>query len=80
MRTNTEKGLGGVIRGRRTARKMTLAQLGQAAEIDVSQLSKIERGLCRTSVETYDRIAAALGWTPSVLWQHATRGPRGRAA
>jgi transcriptional regulator with XRE-family HTH domain len=79
MRTGTEKGLGDVIRSRRTARKMTLAQLGEAAEIDVSQLSKVERGLCRTSVETYDRIAVALGWTPALFWQHATRSPRSAA-
>lgn len=80
MRTGTEKALGDVIRSRRAAKKMTLAQLGAAAQIDVSQLSKIERGLSRTSVDAYDRIAVALGWTPALFWQHATRSSRVRAA
>jgi transcriptional regulator with XRE-family HTH domain len=79
MMDGTEKKAGDTIRARRTARKMTLGELGSAAGIDVSQLSKLERGLCRTSVETYDRIAEALGWSPAEFWRKATKAPH-RAA
>ncbi len=51
---------------------MTLGDLGRAAGIDVSQLSKVERGICRTSVNAYDRIAGALAWTPAAMWRAAT--------
>ena len=72
MRTDTEKSLGVAIRSRRVSRKMTLTALGQATGIDVSQLSKVERGICRTSVDAYDRIAEALGWTPAAMWRAAS--------
>jgi transcriptional regulator with XRE-family HTH domain len=72
MKTDTEKALGAAIRARRRARNMTLAELGRAAGIDVSQLSKIERGRSRTSVDAYDRIAAALEWAPASMWRSAT--------
>lgn len=73
MKPTTQKHIGEAIRARRDARRMTLQQLGDAAEIDMSQLSKVERGLCRTSVEAYSRIAAALGWSVADLWRHATK-------
>lgn len=73
MESTTEKALGEAIRARRNALKMTLEKLGTEAGVDVSQLSKIERGICRTSFPTYDRIAKALSWTPAAMWRHATR-------
>lgn len=80
MKTDTEKAVGALIRARRDARRMTLRELGDAAQIDVSQLSKIERGICRTSFEAYERIAAALGWSASQLWRRALVGSVGAAA
>jgi transcriptional regulator with XRE-family HTH domain len=76
MKPDSEKALGDVIRSRRLAKKMTLEALGDAAGIDVSQLSKIERGLCRTRVDTYGRIALALGWTPAAMWHAASASSR----
>lgn len=70
---------GAAIRTRRKALKMTLGQLSRASGVDVSQLSKLERGLCGTGVDTFDRIATSLGWTPAEFWRHATRVPH-RAA
>jgi transcriptional regulator with XRE-family HTH domain len=69
---DTEKTLGSAIRARRKGRKMTLSQLALLSDIDVSQLSKIERGVCRTSFAGYDKIAKALGWTPALMWRAAT--------
>lgn len=79
METDTAKQTGGVIRSRRKALKMTLGQLSEAADIDVSQLSKLERGVCGASVATINRIAAALAWSPAEFWRHASKVP-GRAA
>lgn len=72
MRADTEKALGHAIRHRRKSRKMTLTALAVLSEIDVSQLSKVERGICRTNLPTYDLIARALGWTPAEMWRAAT--------
>jgi len=72
MRTDTERNLGAVIRARRLTMKMSLVQVSRATGVDISDLSKIERGLSRTSVARYDRIAKALSWTPAQMWGAAT--------
>lgn len=69
---DTERNLGAVIRARRLARGMTLVEVGHLARLDYSTLSKVERGLARIPVPTYDRIAIALGWTPARLFGAAT--------
>lgn len=49
------------MRALRAQRKLTLVELAGRVRMDVSQLSKIERGVCGTSPEGYERIALALG-------------------
>lgn len=68
MRTNTEKTLGAAFKARRLALKLPLRIVAAQAQIDVSQLSKIERGIARTEVPKYERIAKSLGWTPAQMW------------
>lgn len=72
MRTDTERNLGAVIRARRLTMKLPLVRVSRDTGIDISDLSKIERGLARTSVSRYDRIAKALNWTPAQMWGAAT--------
>ena len=71
METDTNQRLGAAIRMRRQARGVTLEALHAATEIDVSQLSKIERGLCGMAPAQQERIARALGWSPVDLWKAA---------
>ncbi|WP_167017484.1 helix-turn-helix transcriptional regulator [Chitinophaga sp. Cy-1792] len=49
------------IRQLRKARGWTLEDLGDAAEVDPSKLSKIERGLINAEYTTIVKIAIALG-------------------
>lgn len=79
METEAATKAGGAIRTRRKALRMTLGQLGKAADVDVSQLSKLERGVCGASVATINRIAAALDWSPAEFWRHAAKVPRSAA-
>ena len=53
--------VGAQIRRRRRARWTTLSELASACEIDISALSKIERGLRDPSLRQMERIASALG-------------------
>ncbi len=61
----TDINLGAAIRERRG--KRPLASVAAAVGIDVSQLSKIERGLSRTTLGDYERIAGALGTSLAAL-------------
>lgn len=54
------------IRTARTRQDMTLDQLAEAAGVSVATVSRIERGLQQTRIETYQAIGRALGvdwWT-----------------
>ena len=48
------------IRALRAARRMSIHELATRTGIDVSNLSKIERGRSETSLDRYQTIAAAL--------------------
>lgn len=72
MRFDTERALGAAIRARRSALKLSLTGVSRAALMDIGHLSKVERGLARAPIPTYDRIAKALGWTPAEMWAAAT--------
>lgn len=72
----TQPHIGQVLRARRNAQGLTLQQVSDVAGIDMSQLSKVERGTCRTNVDTYIRIAAALGWSGVEFWRHAAKVAR----
>lgn len=67
----TAKKVGEVIRSRRDELGLTLATLGKLAGIDLSQLSKVERGLGATALETYENIAREMGWSLSDLFARA---------
>ncbi len=53
--------LGARIRELRCARRLTLVQLAQQADLSHSFLSQLERGLARPSIGSLGRIARALG-------------------
>jgi ribosome-binding protein aMBF1 (putative translation factor) len=55
-----ERRVGQAIRRRRRACGYTLRELSERAKLDLSQLSKIERGFSGTGLETYGRIARAM--------------------
>lgn len=66
--------LGDRIRAYRTARGLTLEQVGKHAGVSSSFLSQIERGRSGASVRTLTLIAEALGLTMSDLFDDAASG------
>lgn len=60
--------LGGIIRNRRQAAKMTLETLAKAIDSDAGNLSRIERGELGISEGQIRRIAGALNTTPANLF------------
>lgn len=56
--------LGRAIRHRRLAAGLTLATVSERADISVSMLSQVERGLLNPSLDTLRNIAEALGTVP----------------
>lgn len=56
--------LGAAIRRRRHAQGLTLAQLSTLADVSVSMLSEVERGVRDPSLESLRNIAGALGTAP----------------
>jgi len=63
--------IGQVIRQIRETRQATLEEVAFAADMNASNLSRIERGVQGYSTETLDRIATALGTTVAELHLHA---------
>lgn len=59
--SNIEKRVGQKLREQRRARKYTLSDLSKRVGMDVSHLSKIERGQARTKLKTLERLAKAVG-------------------
>jgi len=55
------------IRKQRETKKMTMEQLANRANIEYSQVSRIERGLINTSISVIFAIAHALEVAPSDL-------------
>ena len=60
--------LGARVRSLRRERRLTLKQLGRAAELSHPFLSQLERGLARPSVSSVERIARALQVPVGALW------------
>src|SRR5574343_927993 len=72
MHTNIQPmHIGQVIREIREARKATLEEIAFAANTNVSNLSRIERGRQGYSPEVLERIAQALGVTVAELYVQA---------
>lgn len=63
--------LGAVIRDSRRARGLTLKALAELADLDWSQLSKIERGDSGVAPSTLERIGQELGFTLPALYAAA---------
>ena len=74
----TNERLGAVVRARRVARGLTLSALAESSGIDVSQFSRIERGLCGLTPEQIERVAEKLHTSAAALWRSAS--PRRPAA
>ena len=64
---------GGNLRRRRTARRLSQAELALLAERDQSWVSRHERGQAAFSVEAMVRIATALGEEPAHLFPWPAR-------
>lgn len=62
-----EKATGRVIAHRRRRAGLTQETLAEAAEVDVSYISQLERGVKSPTLRTLFRIAAGLGLAPSAL-------------
>lgn len=63
--------LGKVIRDARRARGLTLKGLATLADIDFSQLSKVERGGSGVAPATLERIGQELGFSLPALYSAA---------
>ena len=59
--------IGSLIKELRLNRGMTLKELGQKANLSVSYLSTLERGLCSASIITLQNISRALEVDSSTL-------------
>jgi DNA-binding XRE family transcriptional regulator len=65
-----ERHLGNVIRDLRQKNNLTIGEVAAQAEISPSMLSKIENGQAATSLDSLQRIAAALGVRLSELFKN----------
>jgi transcriptional regulator with XRE-family HTH domain len=61
MKTTFNKVLGKNIKSRRTGLGMTQMQLAVSTSIDMSFISRLERGVVNSSVESLIKISDALG-------------------
>jgi transcriptional regulator with XRE-family HTH domain len=57
------------LRKVRKEKAMTMMDLAHEAEIEYSQIAKIERGLSNTTISTIQILAQALGVKPADLFQ-----------
>jgi transcriptional regulator with XRE-family HTH domain len=69
-----ETDLGARVRALRRERGLTLKGLGQKAGLSHPFLSQVERGLARPSVNSVERIAAALDVSVARLWSPSRVG------
>lgn len=63
------KAFGENFRRLRKEKGMTMMQLAYEADIEYSQVAKIERGLLNTTISTVQILAHALGVKPAELFQ-----------
>lgn len=63
------KRMGATIRERRKTLDISRAELAARAELDLSYIGKLERGLSSPGAETILRLAGALDFNPSDLWR-----------
>lgn len=66
---NLAEKFGQQVRQRRKARGLTQAQLAEATSMSEEWIRRIERGAGSPSLEAIDSLAAALGTTPSDLFE-----------
>ncbi|MFB2552483.1 helix-turn-helix domain-containing protein [Ensifer soli] len=64
-----EKRIGATLKRRRTAAKLTLAEVGAGAGVSSAMLSRIENGAATASLDSLERICEALGITMAELFQ-----------
>lgn len=61
MKVEAAEDLGRIIRQRRKELKLAQGDLARFADVDQSNLSKIERGEAKATLETYLRLCKAVG-------------------
>lgn len=66
--------LGGRIRTVRKAKRMTQENLAESADLNLSYLSEIERGLANVSLCVVSAVANALGMSVAELLEEPSRG------
>lgn len=63
---------GALLRERRVAASLTQAELAERAQLDVSYISQLERGLRDPSLSSMESLAGALGLSMSQFFDEAT--------
>lgn len=64
-----EKRIGDIVRQRRLAANLTLAELGEGAGMSSAMLSRMENGMVTASLDALERLCDALGMTMADLFQ-----------
>jgi transcriptional regulator with XRE-family HTH domain len=64
---DVQAAFGTTVRGYRTSQGLTQEELAAAAELHVTYVSQVERGLRNVSLHNIHRLAFALGITPAML-------------
>lgn len=68
-----EKRIGDVIRQRRLAANLTLAQLSEGAGMSSAMLSRVENGMATASLDSLERLCGALGIAMSDLFKDSSQ-------
>jgi transcriptional regulator with XRE-family HTH domain len=73
MRKDLKTAIGNVLRAKREKLAVSQEELAERAGVDRTYISILERGLKSPTVETLERICAALGTLPERVIEEARR-------
>jgi transcriptional regulator with XRE-family HTH domain len=73
MRKDLKVAIGSVLRAKREKLAISQEEVAERAGVDRTYVSRLERGLKSPTVETLERICAALGTLPERVIEEARR-------
>jgi transcriptional regulator with XRE-family HTH domain len=73
MRKDLKTAIGGVLRAKREKLALSQEEVAERAGVDRTYVSILERGLKSPTVETLEKICAALGTLPERVLEEARR-------
>ena len=73
MRKDLKTAIGNVLRAKREKLAVSQEELAERAGVDRTYISILERGLKSPTVDTLERICAALGTLPECIIEEARR-------